>query len=154
MNIMSAQIIHYLYGHFWGPEEMKQNLWQNTYEHDEQSFQCTCTLYKKYSPITVKYSNILHHTHYKSSVCFLQQAITAAENLLATWKYCLHPYTNCLLPTNVNETWKSVVTFIRNCTRPMPTYYVKNKMGYVENRQMFLCKLKTYMLFIQDCKWV
>jgi len=62
-NNLSALIMHYLYGHFLGSEVMKQYLQQNNiYKNDEQSFQCTCILYKKYSPITVKYSNILHHT--------------------------------------------------------------------------------------------
>jgi hypothetical protein len=131
---MSALIIHYLHGHFLGPEEMKQNLQQNkTYKNDEQSFQCTCTLYKKYSPLQLNTQTYYTILHYKSSVCFPFQAITkAAENLLATWKDWLHLYTNCLLPINVDETRNSVATFIRNCSHPMPTYYVKNKMEYLE----------------------
>jgi len=95
---MSALITHYLHGHFLGPEEMKQYLQQNnTYKNNEQSFQCTCILYKKYSPITVKYSNILHHNTLWSSIYFPYQTITkSTESLLATWKDCLHPYTNCV----------------------------------------------------------
>ena len=110
---------------------------------------------QKYSPITVKYSKILHHNTLWSSVYFPYRTITkSTESLLATWKDCLHPYTNCLLQMNVSETWNSVATFIGNCSRPMPTYYVKNLMRYVENPLKFLSKLKIYMLFTQESKWV
>ena len=44
----------------------------------------------------------------------------------------------CLLQSNVGETRNSAATFIRNCSRPMPTYYVKNQMGYVQNPLKFL----------------
>jgi len=59
-----------------------------------------------------------------------------------------------LLQINVGETRNPVATLIRNCSRPMPTYFVKNQMGYVENPLKFLCKLKIYMLLIQECEWV
>jgi hypothetical protein len=126
-----------------------------TYKNDEQSFQCTCMLYKKYFPITVKYSKILHHNTLWSSIYFPYRTITkSTKSLLATWKDCLYPYTNCLLQMNVGETRNSVATFIRNCSRTMPTYYVKNQMRYVENPLKFLRKLKIHMLFIQEWKWV
>jgi hypothetical protein len=59
-----------------------------------------------------------------------------------------------LLQINVGETQNSVATFIGNCSHPMPTHYVKNQMGYVEKPLKFLCKLKIYILFILECKWV
>lgn len=85
--------------HIWAflwPQKMKQYLQQNnTYKNDAQSFQCTCILYKKYSPFAVKYSNILHHNTLWSLVCFSYQTVTkSAESLLATWEDCLYPYTN------------------------------------------------------------
>ena len=60
----------------------------------------------------------------------------------------------CLLQINVGETRNPVATLIGNCSRPMATYFVKNQMGYVENPLKFLCKLKIYMLFIQEYEWV
>jgi hypothetical protein len=92
---MSTLIIHYLYGHFLGPQEIKQYLQQNnTYKNDEQSFQCTCILYK-YSPITVKYSYYTI-THYEVQSISHTELSKSTESLLATWKDCLHPYTNCV----------------------------------------------------------
>ena len=138
-----------------GPEEMKQYLQKNnTYKNDEQSFQCTCILYKKY-PITVKYSNILHHNRLWSSDYIPYQTITkSTESTGNIERLFTSLHKLCLLQNNVGETQNSVATFIGSCSCPMPIHYVKNQMGYVENPLKFLHKLKIYMLFIQQYKWV